>query len=55
VIDEYWLFQNPILLGEGIPVFRGQSRTKLRLVEAKPFAGGVMRLHYAKQTIGESP
>jgi dihydrofolate reductase len=48
VIDEYWLFQNPILLGEGVPFFRGQAKTRLRLVEAKPFAGGVVRLHYAK-------
>jgi len=55
VIDEYWLFQNPILLGDGLPFFHGQRKTRLRLVEAKPFAGGVVRLHYAKQTIGESP
>lgn len=55
VIDEYWLFQNPILLGEGMPFFRHAPRTRLRLVEARPFTGGVVRLHYAKQAIGESP
>ena len=55
VIDEYWLFQNPILLGAGMPFFRGQPTTRLRLVEARPFVGGVVRLHYAKQTTGESP
>ena len=48
VIDEYWLFQNPMLLGAGTPFFRGQPKTRLRLVEAKPFPGGVVRLHYAK-------
>src|ERR1700754_213494 len=47
VIDGYWLFQNPILLGDGLPFFRGQRKTGLRLVEAKPFEGGVVRLHYA--------
>jgi dihydrofolate reductase len=48
LIDEYWLFQNPILLGEGTPFFHGQSKTKLRLMESKTFMGGVVRLHYAK-------
>jgi dihydrofolate reductase len=48
-VDEYWLYLNPMLLGEGIPYFRGQHRQRLTLVETKPFPGGVVRLHYAKE------
>jgi dihydrofolate reductase len=49
VIDEYWLYLNPVLLGEGIAYFRGQQRQHLNLVETKSFSGGVVRLHLAKQ------
>lgn len=54
-IDEYWLFQNPVLLGAGVPYFRGQPRTRLRLVETRHFPGGVVRLHYEKSHAGVSP
>jgi hypothetical protein len=50
VIDEYWLYLNPYLLGEGVAYFRGQTRRKLRLAETKAFPGGVVRLHYTKET-----
>jgi dihydrofolate reductase len=49
VIDEYWLYLNPILLNEGAPFFRGQKRQSLRLAEAKSFPGGVVRLHYISE------
>ena len=48
LIDEYWLYQNPILLGAGIPYYHAAQLTRLKLIEAKPFPGGVVRLHYAK-------
>jgi dihydrofolate reductase len=48
-IDEYWLCLNPMQLGDGISFFRGQQRRKLTLIEAKPFSGGVVRLHYSKE------
>jgi dihydrofolate reductase len=48
LIDEYWLYLNPVLLGAGIPYYHAAQLTRLKLVEAKPFAGGVVRLHYAK-------
>jgi len=48
-VDEYWLYLNPILLGEGTPYFRGQRRAKLTLIESKNFKGGVVRLHYARE------
>jgi dihydrofolate reductase len=47
LIDEYWLFINPILLGQGIPLFKNiQDRTALTLVKSKNFASGVVCLHY---------
>ena len=49
-IDEFWVFQNPILLGAGIPYFQGAVKTKLKLVAQKPFDNGVIRLHYVKES-----
>jgi dihydrofolate reductase len=47
LIDEFWLFVNPILLGKGIPLFKDVAEiTKLKLLETKTFAGGVVALHY---------
>ncbi len=47
LIDEYWIFLNPVLLGQGIPLFKNiQDRTKLKLVKSKIFPSGVVCLHY---------
>lgn len=47
LIDEFWLFVNPVLLGQGIPLFKGATEaTKLQLVETKIFSCGVIALHY---------
>lgn len=47
LIDEFWLFVNPILLGEGMPLFKGVTEiTKLKLLETKLFSCGVIALHY---------
>jgi len=47
LIDEYWLFVNPILLGQGIPLFQNiQDRTALKLVDSKIFPTGVVGLQY---------
>ncbi len=49
LIDEYWLFVNPILLGEGIPVFADiQQKIALRLVNSHVFSSGVVCLHYER-------
>ena len=52
LIDEFWLFVNPILLGQGMPLFKDITRTiKLKLVESKTFACGVIALHYKLSSI----
>lgn len=50
LIDEFWLFVNPILLGKGIPLFNGVTETtKLNLIETKSFSCGVIALHYERK------
>ena len=47
LIDEFWLFVNPVLLGQGIPLFKNVTETtKLELKETKTFSCGVIALHY---------
>ncbi|MBO9563537.1 MAG: dihydrofolate reductase [Niastella sp.] len=49
LVDDLWLFVNPILLGEGIPVFAGiKERAPLKLVTSHTFDSGVICLHYEK-------
>ena len=49
LIDEFWLFVNPIILGKGMPLFKDLTgTTKLDLIESKTFARGVIALHYRK-------
>lgn len=49
LIDDYWLFVNPVLLGQGIPLFKDlEERISLKLVESKTFGAGVVCLHYTK-------
>lgn len=47
LIDGYWLFVNPIILGKGIPLFaESQHKSKLKLVSTSQFATGVVELNY---------
>lgn len=49
LIDEFWLFVNPLILGQGMPLFKDiTGTTKLKLAESKTFANGVIALHYEK-------
>ena len=49
LIDEFWLFVNPIILGQGMPLFKDiTGTTKLKLADSKIFACGVIALHYEK-------
>jgi dihydrofolate reductase len=48
LIDGYGLFVNPIILGEGIPLFTGiKDKTKLKLLTTQQFSSGVTELNYA--------
>lgn len=49
LIDEYWIFVNPILLGVGIPLFKNiEAKVNLKFIASKVFASGVVGLHYEK-------
>ena len=48
LIDGYWLFVNPIILGQGIPLFVDiKDKIKLKLLPpSRQFASGVTELNY---------
>lgn len=47
LIDGYWLFVNPIILGEGIRLFvPAKEQTQLNLLSTRTFACGVTELNY---------
>jgi dihydrofolate reductase len=47
LIDGYWLFVNPIILGQGIPLFTGiKDKIKLKLLTTHQFISGVTELNY---------
>jgi len=47
LIDEYILTINPVLLGAGIPLFKGiEKLTKLKLVSSKVLKSAVVLAHY---------
>jgi len=47
LIDDYWLFVNPVLLGTGIALFKNiKNRTSLKLASNHIFTSGVVCLHY---------
>lgn len=49
LLDEYWLFVQPVLLGGGTRFFSAlDARQALVLVEHRTFFGGVMHLRYRR-------
>jgi dihydrofolate reductase len=52
LIDGYWLFVNPIILGRGIPLFADinpdsyRDKIKLKLLTTRQFTCGVTELNY---------
>jgi dihydrofolate reductase len=47
LIDEYWLYVNPVVVGRGKPMFLDvEDVARLRLVETRPFSSGVVLLRY---------
>jgi len=48
LIDGYWLFVNPIILGRGIPLLSGvKDKINLKLLNTRKFVCGVTELNYA--------
>ncbi|MFI5186190.1 MAG: dihydrofolate reductase family protein [Chitinophagales bacterium] len=49
LVDEFWLFINPIILGEGITYLQDvKTRMRLKLVSGTTFSSGVVCLQYIK-------
>jgi dihydrofolate reductase len=49
LIDEFYLFVNPMVLGEGMPLFGNTgARIGLKLLETQIFDSGVVKLRYEK-------
>lgn len=47
LIDGYWLFVNPIILGRGIPLFENiKDKINLKLLSTRLFTSGVTELNY---------
>jgi dihydrofolate reductase len=47
LIDEYWLYVQPVILGSGTPMFPAlDSKITLRLLETRTFNSGVVLLRY---------
>ena len=47
LIDGYWLFVNPIILGQGIPLFVDiKDKIELKLLTTRQFTSGVTELNY---------
>lgn len=47
LIDGYWLFVNPVILGQGIPLFVNiKEKIKLKLLTTHQFTCGVTELNY---------
>jgi dihydrofolate reductase len=47
LIDGFWLFVNPIILGQGIPLFSDiKEKIKLQLLTTRQFTCGVTELNY---------
>lgn len=47
LIDGFWLFVNPVILGQGIPLFAGiKDKIDLKLLTTRQFTSGVTELNY---------
>ncbi len=51
LVDGYWLFVHPVILGSGTPLFVApHSFAKVRLVDSHAFENGVVCLDYERKT-----
>ena len=49
LVDEYWLYVVPVLVGSGKRMFQGQALERLPLLEVRTFTSGVTLLRYATE------
>ena len=50
LINDYWIFINPVIFCCGIPLFASSNhKAKLRLLEKKQFSNGEIALHYEQK------
>jgi dihydrofolate reductase len=50
LIDEYWWFVAPVVIGTGIPIFNDfKSKINLKLLSTMSSDSGIVGLHYEKQ------
>ncbi|MEU9286832.1 dihydrofolate reductase family protein [Streptomyces sp. NPDC048275] len=55
LVDEFWVYVHPVLLGRGKPLFpEADALTRLRLIEARVFGNGVVQLRYERANAAES-
>jgi dihydrofolate reductase len=55
LIDEYRIYLDPIVLGNGIPLFNDvKERMQLKLLEARTYRSGVIGLHYGVASAGDA-
>jgi dihydrofolate reductase len=47
LVDEYWVYVHPVVIGEGRPLFPRGAHIDLQLLETQAFGSGVVRLRYA--------
>lgn len=46
LVDEYWRFITPIVVGHGKPSLPGGLRLELKLIEQRQFRNGMVYLRY---------
>lgn len=52
LIDEFIISVIPLLLGDGIPLFKtGRPENQLELISSKQFEKGLVQLHYKKKQV----
>jgi dihydrofolate reductase len=53
LVDDYWIFINPVILGKGTPLFDNtQPEINLKLVKGEVFPNGVVCMHYEREHPG---
>jgi len=48
LVDEYWLYVHPVVIGEGRPLFPRGAHIDLQLLETRAFGNGVVLLRYGR-------